>query len=73
MLHSILSSFARGYGRQMGRHAANSTRWLALPLLLLVLVLGALELGGGKLVAPLLGPVPSLLGPSLHMGKLLGR
>lgn len=60
MLRSILSSFARSYGRQMGRTAARRTSWLAVPLLLVVVVVGVLEAtGNGGMVAHWLGPVQS--------------
>lgn len=49
MLKSILKSFAWSYGRQMGRNAARRTSWLALPLLILVVIVGLLELFGGGL------------------------
>jgi hypothetical protein len=58
MLRSILSSFARSYGHQMGRTAARRTRWLAIPLLLLVVTVGVLEAtGSGGMVMHWLGPV----------------
>lgn len=46
MLKAILRSFAWGYGRSMGRKAANATSFIALPILLLVVVLGVMELSG---------------------------
>lgn len=62
MFKSIMSSFARSYGRQMGRTAARRTAWLAIPMLLVVVVLGILELTGGGLAAGQLGPaIPELL------------
>lgn len=46
MFRSILNSFARSYGRQMGRTAARRTNWIAIPMLILVVVLGVLEATG---------------------------
>jgi hypothetical protein len=46
MLKAILRSFAYGYGRTMGRKAANATGWLAIPMLILVAVLSLMELMG---------------------------
>ena len=43
MLRSILNAFAHSYGRTMGRHAANRTRWLAIPMLILVIFIGLAE------------------------------
>jgi hypothetical protein len=58
MLRSILTSFARSYGRQMGRTAARRTSWLAIPLLVVVVVVGVLEsTGNGGMVMHWLGPV----------------
>lgn len=59
MLRSILSSFARAYGRGMGRSAARQTAWLAIPILIAVVFLGFTELdelqnlfeGVGRLMA----------------------
>lgn len=57
MLKSILTSFARSYGRALGRTAARRTSWLAVPLLIVVVVLGILEVAGGGLSASALGPL----------------
>jgi hypothetical protein len=46
MLKYILRSFAGGYGRTMGRKAAHATGWLAIPLLVLVVVVGLMEIVG---------------------------
>jgi len=59
MFRSILSSFARSYGRQLGRTAARRTAWLAIPILMVVGVLGVLEMTGN---ARILGPMyPTLM------------
>lgn len=67
MLRSILASFARSFGRGLGYTAARRLGWLALPLLLVVGILGLLELlSGGQLSRLALPTVPpSILGPQL--------
>jgi hypothetical protein len=57
MLRSIISSFARAYGRGLGYAAARKTAWLAIPMLILVVVLGLLELSGTFSITQLVGPV----------------
>lgn len=44
MLKSIFTSFARSYGRSMGRTAARRTSWLAIPMLLVVVAIGLAQL-----------------------------
>ena len=46
MLKSILDSFARAYGRGLGYAAARKTSWLAIPMLIIVAVMGVAEMGG---------------------------
>jgi hypothetical protein len=46
MFKTILNSFARAYGKGLGYFAARSTSWLAIPLLIIVVVMGVAELGG---------------------------
>lgn len=68
MLKGFLSSFVRGYGRSLGREAARQTRWLALPVLLLVVVLAVMEFtGNGGQVARM---VPSFLSGA---SRMIGR
>jgi hypothetical protein len=57
MFRTILSSFARGYGRSLGRIAARRTAFLAVPLLIVVLAIGYLEISGARLDSRMLGPV----------------
>ncbi|MBX0326949.1 hypothetical protein K2Z83_04540 [Oscillochloris sp. ZM17-4] len=45
MLRSIFGSFARSYGRQLGRVAARHTSWLAIPVLIGVIWYGIAEYG----------------------------
>jgi hypothetical protein len=60
MLKSILSSFARSYGRRMGSTAARQTGFLALPILVVVAIICMIELLGGRSPADLLNFVTTL-------------
>jgi hypothetical protein len=63
MFRSILSSFTRGYGRKMGSIAARRTSFLAVPLLVVVVVIGYLEItGGSSVVSQWFGPILHLVG-----------
>lgn len=46
MLKSLLSSFVRAIGRSLGYTAARRLKWLAIPLLIVVAVLGYMEVTG---------------------------
>jgi hypothetical protein len=72
MFRSLLSSFARSFGRQLGRTAAYRLRWLAIPLLIVVCLLGLLDLASGGELSRVSLPIvpPSILGPALP--KILG-
>lgn len=61
MLQTILRSFARAYGRSLGYSAARRTSWLALPVLVLVLVVGLVEFATGGQLSRLAGPLLELL------------
>lgn len=62
MLRSILSSFARSFGRGLGYRAARSLSWLAIPLVIIVVIVGVIELlSGGELSRLALPIVPTLM------------
>lgn len=60
MLRSILSSFARAYGRGLGYSAARKTGWLILPVLVVVGIIVMIEVLGGTSPAELLHSVTAM-------------
>lgn len=61
MLRSILSAFARSFGRSLGYTAARRVGWLAIPVLIIVAILGMLEISGVSLYHIVAPGIPSVL------------
>lgn len=58
MFRGLIGSFVRAYGRQLGRTAARRTSWLAIPVLILVALLGLWQLGqSGVNLVHIAGPL----------------